>query len=157
MVRPRHCRRVRFKPNCDYFKPRGIGLSELKETNLKVEELEAIRLKDFQKLDQIDAARKMNVSQSTFHRILFEARSKIANALVNGKAIKIHGGVFKMPNKDGMGPEGKGPRTGRGLGNCQQRDDEQLDTTRPKKKGMGPCGNGTSRGEGRGNGGGWRN
>jgi hypothetical protein len=24
-----------------------------------------------------------------------------------------------MPNKDGTGPEGKGPRTGRGAGNCE--------------------------------------
>jgi predicted DNA-binding protein (UPF0251 family) len=121
MVRPRRFRRVMFGPNVDYFKPRGINLSLLETVDLKVEELEAIRLKDYENVEQTEAAEKMNVSQPTFHRILQEARRKIAEALVNGKAIKIHGGVFQMPGGDMTGPSGQGPMTGRGMGRAVGR------------------------------------
>ncbi len=84
------------EPDCAYFKPWGIGLNELDETQLNVEELEAIRLKDFKGLDQIEAAKEMDVSQPTFHRILGEARRKVATALVKGMAIKIYGGRYKV-------------------------------------------------------------
>ena len=116
MPRPIRFRRVRFGPNVDYFKPRGINLSVLEDVDLKIEELEAVRLKDYEDMDQTKSAKKMNVSQPTFHRILIEARKKIAEALVKGKAIKIHGGVFQMPRGDGTGPAGQGPITGRGMG-----------------------------------------
>ena len=118
-MRPRRFRRVMFGPNVDYFKPRGIALVDLQAVNLNVEELEAIRLKDFENMDQIKAAKKMNVSQPTFHRILLEARKKLADALVSGKAIKIEGGIYKMPGGDGTGPLGQGPMTGRGQGMAQ--------------------------------------
>jgi len=149
MVRPKLCRRVRFRGNFHYFKPQAIPLKELSEVVLTVDEFEALRLKDKLGLDQIESAEKMNISQSTFHRILESARKKIAEAIVDGKAIKIHGGEYKMPNKDGTGPEGKGSRTGRGLGNCQGSD-ENLDNSKPMKKGAGRCGDGTPRGGGRG-------
>ncbi|MBW2980520.1 DUF134 domain-containing protein [Candidatus Woesearchaeota archaeon] len=119
MPRPRRFRKVMFGPNVDYFKPRGISIADLQTVSLNVEELEAIRLKDFEGMDQVDAAKKMNVSQPTFHRILIEARKKVAEALVNGKAIKIHGGIYKMPGGDGTGPAGQGPRAGRGIGRGQ--------------------------------------
>ena len=48
-----------------------------------------------------------------------------------------------MPNKDGTGPEGKGPKTGRQLGNCEN-------TTPQNGRGLGPCGQGLRRGFGRG-------
>ena len=54
-----------------------------------------------------------------------------------------------MPNKDGTGPEGKGPRTGRGLGNCPPKEGESLDETRPQRRGLGPCGGGQGYGRGR--------
>jgi len=56
---------------------------------LTLEELEAVRLKDYEGLDQETSAERMNISQPTFHRLLLEARKKIADALVNGKALKI--------------------------------------------------------------------
>ncbi len=89
MPRPRLKRRVRFNPDVTYFKPRGIPLRELEEVTLSADELEALRLKDFKGLDQTAAAKEMNVSQSTFHRILLEARKKVAQSLVEGKAIRI--------------------------------------------------------------------
>lgn len=154
MARPQQCRRIRFRGNFHYFKPRAVPLVELSEVTLTVDEFEAMRLKDKLGLDQIDAAKKMDISQPTFHRILESVRKKIAEAIVDGKAIKISGGKYKMPNKDGTGPEGKGPRTGRGLGNCSPKEGETLNETR---KGLGPCGNGTPRGGGRGFGRGRKN
>ncbi len=96
MVRPRKCRRVWFEPGITYFKPRGVPLADLEEVSLTVDELEAIRFKDLEELEQKEAAEKMGISQPTFHRLLESARKKIADALVNGKAIKIHGGNYEM-------------------------------------------------------------
>lgn len=76
-------------PRALYFKPRGIPLRFLEEIDLTLEELEALNLKHVKKLDQIAAAAKMKTSQSTFQRILASAQRKTADALVNGKAIKI--------------------------------------------------------------------
>ena len=99
MPRPRKCRCVENKPNVTYFKPRGIPITHLEEVVLAVEELEAVRLKDVEGLDQEDAAQRMNVSRPSFHRVLNSARAKIADALVQGKAIKIEGGVYVMAVK----------------------------------------------------------
>lgn len=96
MPRPRICRRVFCEPNITYFKPAGIRLSNLDESILTVDEFEAVRLKDFESMEQSEAAEKMNISQPTFHRLLVEARKKIADAIVNGKAIKIHGGNYSV-------------------------------------------------------------
>ncbi len=89
-------RRVDFMPQVTYFKPPGVPLSQLQEARLSVEEVEAIRLKDFEGLEQEECAQKMNVSRTTFSRVLGSARQKIADALLNGKAIRIEGGSFEM-------------------------------------------------------------
>lgn len=96
MPRPRCCRRVHAEPGVVYFKPRGIPMTELEESVLTVDEFEAVRLKDLNGLEQEEAAEKMGISQPTFHRLVLSARKKIADAIVNGKAIKIHGGNFKI-------------------------------------------------------------
>jgi len=89
-------RKVSFVPPITYFKPAGIPLVALNEVNLLVEEAEAIRLKDLEGLEQEECAQKMNISRTTFSRILDSARQKIADALLNGKAIRIEGGNFEM-------------------------------------------------------------
>lgn len=89
MVRPIKLRRVLFNPNVVYFKPRAVPLSALEEVGLSIDELEALRLCDLKDLKQEEAAKKMKVSQSTLQRILTSARKKIAEALIEGKAIKI--------------------------------------------------------------------
>ena len=89
MPRPRKFRRIRFDPTATYFKPRGIPMVSLEEIILTMEEAEAIRLKDKKGLDQTECAKKMKISQSTFQRIITSARKKIAEALIDGKAIKI--------------------------------------------------------------------
>lgn len=89
MPRPRMWRRVRFNPNVTYFKPQGVPLRMLDVVELTTEEMEAFRLRHLQDLDQQQAAEKMETSTSTYQRILYSASEKIADALVNGKAIKI--------------------------------------------------------------------
>ena len=96
MPRPLKCRRVAYMPEVTYFKPAGIPLRALEEMSLSIEEAEALRLKDIERLEQEQGAAKMNVSRPTFQRILASARQKIADALLNGKAIRIDGGNFEM-------------------------------------------------------------
>ena len=89
MVRPRLCRRIRFNPNVTYFKPQGVPMRYLEVIELTTEEAEALRLRNMKDLEQEEAAKKMNTSQSTFQRILSSAYKKITEALIEGKAIKI--------------------------------------------------------------------
>ena len=96
MPRPTKWRRVSFIPDVTYFKPAGIPLRFLEDIRLSVEEAEAIRLKDLEGLEQEQCAEQMNISRPTFQRVLGPARQKIADALLNGKAIRIEGGNFEM-------------------------------------------------------------
>lgn len=89
MPRPRSPRCIRFRPSVHYFKPQGIPLRLLEEVVLLPDELEALKLYEVDGLDQTTAAEKMDISQPTFARILGRANKKIANALIEGKAIRI--------------------------------------------------------------------
>jgi len=82
-----------------YFKPAGIPLRALEEVRLSVEEAEAIRLKDMEGLEQEQGAERMNISRPTFQRVLASGRQKMADALLNGKAIRIDGGNFEMASR----------------------------------------------------------
>jgi predicted DNA-binding protein (UPF0251 family)/predicted Fe-Mo cluster-binding NifX family protein len=92
MPRPRFRRNIGFLPSVTYFKPAGVRLSDLEEVVIQHDEVEAIRLKNLLRLPQEEAARQMNVSQPTFHRLLLSAHEKMADAVVNGKALRIEGG-----------------------------------------------------------------
>jgi len=70
-------------------------LDSLEEVNLTLDELEAIRLADLTELYQEDAAKKMNISRQTFGNIINSAHKKIADALLNAKALKIGGGTVE--------------------------------------------------------------
>ena len=96
MSRPCKCRRIGYLPAVTIFKPAGIPLRELEVISLSYEEVEAIRLKDMEGLEQKPAAEKMNISRPTFQRILSSARQKLADAVLNGKAIRIEGGNFEI-------------------------------------------------------------
>lgn len=89
MSRPRRCRQVKFNPKVNYFKPQGISMRDLEVVELSLEEVEAYRLRHCDKLDQRESAEKMETSASTYQRILYSAYEKVADALINGKAIKI--------------------------------------------------------------------
>ncbi len=91
MPRPPKCRRVEQLPWVTYFKPSGIPMTELSEIVLSIEELEAIRLRDLSGLEHEECAERMS-----FHRVLASARQKVAQALVNGEALKVSGGNYKL-------------------------------------------------------------
>lgn len=96
-------RRVSFLPHCTFFKPAGIPLKQLQEEHILVEELEAIRLKDLEGLEQEACAERMGISRPTFQRVILSARQKLARALVEGKAIRIEGGNYSFSGITGPG------------------------------------------------------
>ena len=87
-------------PGVTYFKPAGIPLRALEENLLSLEELESLRLRDHERLSQIDCAQQMNVSRPTFQRILASARRKIADTLLAGKALRIEGGNYEVTGSE---------------------------------------------------------
>lgn len=92
--KPRFCR---YFEGANYFKPRGIPLKDLQVNELKLDELEAIHLCDFEILEQKIAAEQMKVSTSTLQRLLYSGRKKIIDALYNSKALEIskHNGIIE--------------------------------------------------------------
>jgi hypothetical protein len=116
MTRPKKKRAIRFNPEVDYFKPRGVLLADLETVEVSLEELEALRLVDVECMKQTEAAENMEISQSTLHRVLVEGRKKIAEALTEGKAIHLKGGDYKMitlRRSSGRGGRGRGGGRGR--------------------------------------------
>ena len=85
-----------------YYKPQGIPLTDLVETVLSLDGLEALRLADVEGLEQAEAAALMGISRSTFSRLLAEARSAVAAALSRGWALRIDGGPVET-TADGLG------------------------------------------------------
>lgn len=94
MARPTKWRKIEHIPTVSRFAPAGKCVAELPEIIIKLEELEAIRLKDLEKLGQEECADRMEVSRPTFQRILLSAREKIADSLINGKIIHVEGGNY---------------------------------------------------------------
>jgi len=89
MSRPIKPRKIIFDPRVTYFKPRAIPLAALEEVDLTADELEAVRLHDLGDCNQAKCAQKMKISSSTFQRTLASAHKKIAEAIIEGKAIRI--------------------------------------------------------------------
>jgi len=96
LARPTKWRKIENIPTIPYFIPSDKDLPEVDKNILKLEELEAIRLKDLEGMEQEECAAKMEVSRPTFQRILISAREKIADSLINGKSILIEGGNFTL-------------------------------------------------------------
>jgi predicted DNA-binding protein (UPF0251 family) len=94
MPRPKKRRFVSAYPAIPVFVPQGVPVAG--EVFMTVDELESIRLSDFEHLDQETAANMMNISRHTYGRILASARSVLAEALITGKALKIEGGVYEF-------------------------------------------------------------
>jgi len=98
-MRPKKTRWVKCEPGERCFRPKCKPLSKLEGVYLSLDEFEAIRLIDVESLMQEKAARRMRISRPTFSRIIASARKKVADALVNIKAIKIEGGCCKIIGK----------------------------------------------------------
>lgn len=88
-MRPHSKKVISRYPAVTYFKPRGVPLCQLDVVHITPEECEALRLKNLEACDQEACARLMNTSQSTVQRLLSRAYAKLADALINGKAISI--------------------------------------------------------------------
>lgn len=116
MPRPKRCRRICCEPGYRYFKPQGIPVDSLDKRALGLDELEALRLADLEGLPQERAARMMDVSQPTFNRILAGARSKLAECLVHGLALRIESvGESKVQVDSGsVEPSSEGQKRRRG-------------------------------------------
>jgi uncharacterized protein len=95
-MRPKKTRWVKCEPGERCFRPVCKPLNELEGVHLTLDEFEAIRLSRLKGLKQADAAKLMKISRPTFSRIEISALKKIADALVNIKAIKIEGGCCKV-------------------------------------------------------------
>jgi predicted DNA-binding protein (UPF0251 family) len=93
--RPKKPRKVEKKPQIVVFSPRGRP-GRPDEVSLKYEELEALRLADVGGFKQIKAAKRMEVSRQSFGRVLKRARKTVADALVNGKIIRVAGGAYRF-------------------------------------------------------------
>jgi len=94
MPRPKKLRYVSGYPTLTAFVPQGVPVSG--QLPLSIEELETIRLSDFEGLDQETAAGMMAVSRQTYGRILAGARRTVGEALVTGKAIRVEGGTYEV-------------------------------------------------------------
>lgn len=99
MVRPRIFRRISEEPQIRCFKPERDDLDSLKPIEITIDEFEAIRLRDYHDIQQKKSAEIMEISQSTFHRILTSARKKISKALIEGNTIIIVGGDYITDKK----------------------------------------------------------
>lgn len=94
LARPVKWRKIDNIPVVPFFIPSNVANGEAPESILLVEELEAIRLKDLEGLEQEECAERMQVSRPTYQRILLSAREKVADSLINGKIIHIEGGNY---------------------------------------------------------------
>lgn len=93
MPRIRKCRKICFEPENKFFFPK----EKTEQIEIfSMEEIEALRLVDKEKMEQQEAAEMMEVSRATFQRILYTARYKVADALFQGKIIKIAGGNYAV-------------------------------------------------------------
>lgn len=128
MPRPPKCRTIEGQPRVTRYKPSGIPARLLETVVLGLDELEAIRLADADRLYQEDAAKRMGISRPTFGRLVAEARHKVADALFNGKALVFSGGAVAVaeagptpePGRRGRGGHGGG-QGGRGHGRGRGR------------------------------------
>ena len=97
MARTARCRRIRGYPDYWSFAPQDEGRAEVIEMTL--DEYECIRLMDREKLTQERCAERMGVARTTVTNIYESARSKLAEALVEGKILRIGGGSYQLENQ----------------------------------------------------------
>ena len=124
MARPQTERRVRAKNFASkLWKPAGVPTRQLEDVVLTLDQVEAIYLADGEGLYQEAAARKMGVSRQTFGRIVAEARRRVADALLNGKALRIEGGEVLLLEDEPMHKiialPTKGEEIGSHMGHCE--------------------------------------
>ena len=100
MARPIKRRHVCLLPENNKFGPMNKNGSKEDMIIMSVEEYETIRLIDMERLTQEESAKSMGVARSTVQRIYDEARKKLADALINGRTLKIRGGDYRLCDKE---------------------------------------------------------
>jgi predicted DNA-binding protein (UPF0251 family) len=138
---------VKSKPRCGQFRPVGVPAASLEEVVLTIDEFEAIRLVDHERLYQQTAAEAMGVSRQTLGRILECGRGKIAKAVVHAKSLRIEGGTFNLGEKrcfvcrscDHRWSVPYGPRP-EGCSACRSREIFRCDFNRKRGGGPRSCG-----------------
>ncbi len=94
MARPTRCRRICAEPTCRGFAPQPA--TEAGTVILTVDEYEVIRLVDYEKRTHEQCAAQMQISRTTVTEIYENARFKLSDSLVNGKALVIDGGHYRV-------------------------------------------------------------
>jgi predicted DNA-binding protein (UPF0251 family) len=92
MPRRKKRRMVSAPPVYSSFKPIGVRRNEIHRLSLDLDEFEAIRLADYMSMDHSEASDEMEISRSTFSRLIETARKKIAQFIIEGKELYIKGG-----------------------------------------------------------------
>ena len=93
--RPMKCRKVCQMPRTREFHPAG-GSPRKEAVVLTVDEYEAVRLIDRQGFSQEECSAYMQVARSTVQSIYNSARKKLAEALVDGRSLRIEGGNYQL-------------------------------------------------------------
>jgi len=99
-MRPKKQRWVRCSPEERCFVPKSSNSSRDKTVILSLDEIEAIRLADFEEMEQSQVAQSMKIHRSTVSRILASGRKKLADAVVNIKTIKAEGGCCNFSKEE---------------------------------------------------------
>ena len=103
--KPRYCREF---SGYNLFKPSGVPLGQLEIVEIALDELEAMRLCDFDGHDQETAATEMGISRGTVQRLLYSGRKKLVDAVVHGKALVIAEADHVLIRRPGRHGRGKG-------------------------------------------------
>jgi predicted DNA-binding protein (UPF0251 family) len=94
MSRPPKIKIVEKPPLFNIFKPVGVRKRNLDKIVITIDEYEALRLADWEGLDHAEAAIKMEISRSTFTRLIEKAHQKVADFIIHGKQLQIEGGYI---------------------------------------------------------------
>ncbi|MDR3541599.1 MAG: DUF134 domain-containing protein [Desulfosporosinus sp.] len=112
MPRPRKWRKVCCLPENQRFGPLNVSINQEHFVIMLVDEYETIRLIDLEGFTQEECADQMNIARTTVQRIYNDARIKLADSLVNGKALMIEGGDYRLCD---------GQEEACGSGGCRRR------------------------------------
>ena len=98
MPRPQDDRIVHEPPLFTDFKPVGVKGQDLEQVLLTLDEFEAFRLADYNGMSHAEAAEEMEISRSTFTRLIEKARKKVADLIIQGRMLTIEGGSVHFRN-----------------------------------------------------------
>jgi predicted DNA-binding protein (UPF0251 family) len=90
MPRPRKRRFCRRYPADRVYKPQGLPMRDIGQTVLSLDQFEAMRLCDHERLDQDEAGRRMGISRGTVQRLLYSARQAMVDAVLSNNAIIVN-------------------------------------------------------------------